>query len=255
MTEIKISENPLKEAQNVMTTMMIAIHNICKEHNIPYWLTDGSLLGSIRHEGFIPWDDDIDIGLLRKDYDKLKKVLRVHLPDQYKIETYNLNTHGKHNWLKIMYLEDFEWVDTNGDHHKGLSIDIFPYDFVKGKNSFSIPGKIFNRASRLIYPSKVNNLKDMIVLLLNRSKLYNFYTPFIKETKTITYGVETPFYGLAFFDIDVIFPLKTGSFEGQKFNIPNKPDTYLTTMYGDYMKLPDEADRAIHMENLQFTGK
>ncbi|MFK9090241.1 LicD family protein [Bacillus salipaludis] len=83
----------------------------------------------------------------------------------------------------------------------------------------------------------------------------DFYTPFIKETKTITYGVETPFYGLSFFDIDVIFPLKTGSFEGQKFNTPNKPDTYLTTMCGDYMKLPDEADRAIQMENLQFTGK
>jgi lipopolysaccharide cholinephosphotransferase len=255
MIETEKMRNPLKEAQMVMTTMMVSIHTICKEHNIPYWLADGSLLGSIRHEGFIPWDDDIDLGMLRKDYNKFKKVIGEALPNQYKIESYDLNTHGKHNWLKIMYLDDFEWVDTNGDHHKGLSIDIFPFDYVQGTDDISTFGKIFHRVSRLNYPSKVKNLKDLAALLINKSKVHNLYCTFNKKTSTITYGVETHFYGFAYFNLEDIFPLKTGPFEGQIFNIPNNPDQYLKTVYGDYMKIPDEKERQIHMENLQFSGK
>lgn len=250
-----IIKDPLKEAQKVLTSMMVSIHAICEEENIPYFLSDGSLLGCIRHGGFIPWDDDIDIGMLRKDYNKFKKVIKEKLPAIYKVESYKLNTHGKHNWLKIMYLEDFKWIDQDGEIHKGISIDIFPYDYVKGIEKMSLPGKIFNRLSRLIYPKKINNLKDFIALIMVRAKLYNLYCPFNKETNFITYGIETPFYGFAFFKKDEIFPLKTGVFEHQQFNIPCNPDHFLKTLYGDYMKLPEEADRRIHMENLQLTDK
>ncbi|MEW9053530.1 MAG: LicD family protein [Neobacillus sp.] len=253
MAEEKVKGNPLKEAQSVMTTMMISIHNLCNEHQIPYWLVDGSLLGSVRHEGFIPWDDDIDLGMLRKDFNKFKKVIKDGLPKEYKIETHELNTHGKHNWLKIMYLDDFEWVDTNGDHHKGLSIDIFPFDYVRGKNQISLAGKFFHRISRLNYPAKVTSPKDALVRVINKASLQNLYLPFNKKTTTITYGVETHFYGFAYFDISEIFPLKTGPFEGHMFNIPHNPDYWLKTVYGDYMKIPDEQDRQIHMMSLQFS--
>lgn len=255
MAETNIVSNPLKEAQRVLTSMMLVIHNICKENNIPYFLADGTLLGSIRHGGFIPWDDDIDIGMLRKDYNKFKKVIGDCLPEIYKVESYKLNTHGKHNWLKIMYLEDFEWVDIEGKLHKGISIDVFPFDYVQGKDKISITANIFHRISRLIYPTKVVGLKDFLASIINRMKVHNLYCSFNKETNTITYGIETPFYGYAFFKKDDIFPLKTGIFEDQNFNIPNNPDQYLKLIYGDYMKIPEEADRQIHMVNLQLTEK
>jgi lipopolysaccharide cholinephosphotransferase len=253
MTETKPMKNPLKRAQKVLTEMLTVIHNICKDNNIDYFLTDGSLLGHVRHGGFIPWDDDIDIGMLRKDYNRFKKIIDSSLPDIYKVETYDLNTHGKHNWVKIMYLGDFEWVDADGERHKGISLDIFPYDYVLGKEKLSVTGQIFNRLSRVFYPKKITNPKDLLHTILNRSKLYNLYCPFMKETDTITYGVETHFYGIAYFDINEIFPLKTGIFEGQEFNIPKNPDHYLKNIYGDYMKIPDESDRQIHMVNLQLS--
>lgn len=253
MIELKSEKNPLREAQKVLTTMLGVIDHICKENDIPYFLTDGSLLGCIRHGGFIPWDDDIDMGMLRKDYNRFKKIIKASLPDIYKIETYSVNTHGKHNWLKIMYLEDFEWADADGKRHKGISIDIFPYDYVLEKEKISLPGRIFNRLSRIYYPRKVTNPKTFLHFILNRSKLFNLYCPFIKESNTITYGVETPFYGWVYFDVNEIFPLSTGVFEGQTFNIPKNPDYYLKVVYGDYMKIPDEKERQIHMSDLQFS--
>jgi len=255
MTEINSNESPLREVQKVLTSMMVTIDTICKENDIPYFLSDGSLLGCIRHGGFIPWDDDIDIGMLRKDYNKFMKVIKTNLPSIYKVETYKLHIHRKHNWLKIMYLDDFEWVGKDGDTRKGTSIDIFPFDYVQGVDNISPAGKIFNRLSRLMYPKKINNPKDFIASMVIRAKLYNFYCPFNKETDTITYGIETPFYGSAFFTKDEIFPLKTGTFENQQFNIPGNPDHFLTTVYGDYMKIPEEADRQIHMANLKVIDK
>lgn len=240
----------LNEVKTELLSMMETIHGICKEHDIPYFLSDGTLLGCIRHGGFIPWDDDIDIGILRKDYNRLRKVLKTSLPDKYKIETYKVRTHDKHNWLKVMYLDDFKWVDAQGESHQGISIDVFPYDYVPGKDRLSVPGKLFNRLSRIYYPKKIDGFMPVVRFVLNRLKLYNLYCPFNRKTNTITYGLETPFYGTKFFNVDEFFPLKTGNFEGKEFNIPKNPDHFLSEAYGDYMKLPDEKDRQIHMYNL-----
>lgn len=255
MKEVNMTRNPLKEAQKVLFNMMVHIDEICKNNDIPYWLADGSLLGSVRHQGFIPWDDDIDIGMLRKDYNRFKRVLRTCLSEKYKVETYKLNTNGKHNWLKIMFLDDFEWLDKDGNKHKGISLDIFPFDFAKGDNCISKPMMIFNRLSRLNYPNKITSVKLAIAAVMNRMKWHNLYCAFNHETSTITYGIETPFFRSAFYDIKDIFPLKTGPFEERHFPIPNNADRFLTNLYGDYMTIPKEEDRLIHMENLQLSNQ
>ena len=88
--ELKARYNPegslLRRQQNRMTEMLLCFDEICRKHDIPYWLCSGTLLGCVRHGGYIPWDDDLDVEILYKDYDRLMKVLREELPEQYGIQ-------------------------------------------------------------------------------------------------------------------------------------------------------------------------
>ena len=74
-------EASLKEAQELMTTILKDIDSICRKNNINYWIESGTLLGAVRHKGFIPWDDDIDIGMLREDYNKFLEIANKDLKD------------------------------------------------------------------------------------------------------------------------------------------------------------------------------
>lgn len=248
----KQEQNPLKYAQSIMVQMVAAVHEICEEHNIPYWITDGTLLGSVRHKGFIPWDDDADLAMLREDYEKFSRIVEKHLPEPFQIETVEVNTHGKHNWLKVIYLGDFKWTDADGVEHQGLSIDIFPFDYVHETSKVQ---KLVHRVARLLYPREVNNVKDFACRIINNMQVQKIYAKFTKKSNIVTYGVETPFFGWAHFEVDKIFPLQKGIFEDKWFNIPKDSDEYLTLLYGDYMKLPEENERQIHMSDLQFTDE
>jgi lipopolysaccharide cholinephosphotransferase len=248
-------KNPLLEAQKVMVDMMIAVHNICEKYGIQYWLTDGSLLGCIRHQGFIPWDDDADMAMLREDYEKFIDIVEAELPSPYKLESIEHNTHGLHNWCKIMYMDDFEWIDWHGNWTKGLSIDIFPFDFVPNPNRKTFVEKVVNRIAKIEYPLQGNSIKNVTKQMINRMKIHKIYNKFNQKTNYVTYGIETKYYGWAYYHIDDIFPLKKGLFANHYFYIPNNSDSYLTVLYGaDYRKLPKEADRVSHMKNLRFAN-
>lgn len=249
-----IENEALLAAQDVMTDMLKVIHQICEKHDIKYWLTDGSLLGSIRHQGFIPWDDDADVGMLRKDYNRFMEILETELPAPYKIESAENQTHGIHNWCKIMYMEDFEWIDWWGNWTKGLSIDVFPFDYVpeKNKNNISLKEKMVNRIACIRYPLEGNVIKSALQKMINKAKIHDIYAGFNKESSVVTYGMELPYYGYAYFDVEDIFPLKKGKFGRHEFYIPNNYDKFLTTLYGDYMKIPSPENRVSHMANLKF---
>jgi len=247
--------DPLIAAQQTMTDMLVQLDKICVKHGIPYWLSDGTLLGAVRHKGFIPWDDDTDIGLLREDYDRFMAVISEELPPPYKVQSAEYNTHGLHNWCKIAYMDDFEWIDWHGNWTKGLTIDVFPYDFAPDSGKVSSIEKVINRIASIRYPLEAKNIKQVLQRVINKGEIHRLYIRLKNRTNTVTYGIETPYYGWAFWDIDDIFPLKKGVFEGYSFYIPNNPDKYLTTLYGDYMTLPKEQDRVAHMKNLRFSSK
>lgn len=243
--------SPLKRAQHTMLEMLVAVDHICKTENIPYWITDGTLLGSERHKGFIPWDDDADIGMLRKDYNRFKQVVEAKLPSKFKVESETVHTHGKHNWLKILYLEDFDWVDWHGIQRRGISIDIFPYDFVSGPNKPSVKEKIVHRIASIKYPSEANNIKNKLRRVINKLQIQDMYSRVNTKSDYVTYGVETPYFGCAYFNIHDIFPLKEGVFENEWFKIPHQPSQYLRTLYGDdFMEIPEESKRQSHMADL-----
>ncbi|WP_163183086.1 LicD family protein [Neobacillus sedimentimangrovi] len=255
MIQIADLNSPLRAVQLTLLEMMLIVDHICKTEGISYWITDGTLLGSERHKGFIPWDDDADIGMLRKDYNKFKKIVASKLPEKFKVETEELHTHGKHNWLKIIYLDDFEWIDWHGIQRKGISLDIFPYDYVRKPNKKTLIEKMVFRIASIRYPDDANNLKNKLRRLINKSRVHDIYNLFNKESGYVTYGIETPYYGYAYYNVNDIFPLKEGIFENHVFKIPHNPHNYLCTVYGeDYMKLPEESKRISHMANLRFSN-
>jgi len=242
---------PLEQAQKVMLDMLITLHKICKEHDIKFWITDGTLLGSVRHKGFIPWDDDADLAMLREDYEKFLRIIPNHLPKPYKLETEKVNTHGKHNWTKILYLDDFEWQESDGTHRKGISIDIFPFDYVS--ESATPLEKIVRKLAAINYPSKINGPADVARRILNKSKFFKLYVKGLKKTNAVTYGMETGYYRWHNFELSEIFPLKEGIFDGHMFPVPNDADRYLSGMYGNYMQIPEESKQQAHMQNLKVT--
>lgn len=250
-------QSPLEAAQEVMTDILNVIHQICERNNIKYWLSDGTLLGSVRHGGFIPWDDDADISMLREDYNKFIRIVKEELPEPYKLQSAEHQTHGLHNWCKIMYMDDFEWVDWHGNWTKGLSVDIFPFDYVRQKNveKLSLLEKAANRLASIRYPIEGNGVKAFLQRRVQKLKVHNYYSRFNRETDIVTYGIETPYYGYAYFNVHDIFPLSKGRFGDYSFYIPKNYDRYLTVEYGNYMDIPKEEEQVSHMSNLRFTTK
>ncbi len=94
-------EASLKEAQELMTTILKDIDSICRKNNINYWIESGTLLGAVRHKGFIPWDDDIDIGMLREDYNKFLEIANKELKDDVILCNFKNEKNVQYQWSKV----------------------------------------------------------------------------------------------------------------------------------------------------------
>ena len=121
----------LRRQQLRMLELLDAVDTICKKHQIPYWLSSGTLIGAARHKGFIPWDDDLDIEMLRSDYLRLIKILPKELPDNFVLQTNDtdpnfISIYGKIRDKKS-YLEETNSYDRIFKE-KGIYIDIFPLE-------------------------------------------------------------------------------------------------------------------------------
>ena len=121
----------LRRMQHRMTEMLGEIDKICRRHNLKYWLCSGTLLGCVRHGGYIPWDDDLDIEMLREDYEKLLKILPEELPEHLKLQTPDTDPGYFFQFAKVRdtrsYLEETNDYDRIFQL-KGIFIDIFPYE-------------------------------------------------------------------------------------------------------------------------------
>ncbi|MBF8455348.1 LicD family protein [Proteus mirabilis] len=128
----------LRKAQLKMLTALIELDSICSKHNINYWIDAGTLLGAVRHKGFIPWDDDIDVCMIRKDFNKFIKVCSYELnkiifflqtintDPHYK--TYNIPCKLRVNNTLIIEESELKLGYYNDKSHHGLFLDVFPYD-------------------------------------------------------------------------------------------------------------------------------
>ena len=264
----------LREAQILMKTILRDIDKICRENNISYWIESGTMLGAKRHNGFIPWDDDIDIGMMRKDYERFLELAPSHLPDDLFLQNAQLDSGVENSWSKVRHKYSKLIEEYNAEYHEGLFVDIFPYDFYECNltDKSYIRKKISEINYLMLFKSKlpyekniVENLKREIAKgykqILIRKDLNEFCVDRQKKAingikkengRFVGYGSEIGEFDFdRYMEKDIIFPVKEGKFEDIKVKIPNDSHRYLTTIYGErYMDIPKIEDRYNHNKGI-----
>ena len=227
------------------------IDRVCKKNNIAYWIDFGTLLGAVRHGGFVPWDDDLDIGIFRKDYNKFRKCMLQELKQPYILNDYKLNRDHKIPFMRIVN-RNF-WVARKYDeNHQPLFenawVDVFPIDngTLPMKYFFEATyGKCLRRVVRQLDDGKLKLIVSYLLLplftvLLFVSKKYcSIVHP---ESYVLDYGVNFKPLRIK----SEILPLSEIEFEGVVFAAPANIDAYLRRFYGDYNQIPPEESRRTH---------
>ena len=174
----------LKKGHKIMTNMLKEFDRICRKHNLKYWCMSGTLIGAIRHNGWIPWDGDIDIGMLKSDYDILQKIIKKELPKNMWFQDKTTDRYYKSNIGKIRELNtNYKDYDSKA-WHNGLQLDIFIFH----ENKNYINGyKKFKKMD--IFPLKEKLFENIKVYIPNNYRLilkiegYNNYMTLVPINK------------------------------------------------------------------------
>ena len=258
-----ISQEDLKKLHEVQVEILKDIDKFCQEHNITYFLIAGTLLGAVRHKGFIPWDDDIDIGMLRSDYEKFIKTYPSDKNNKYFVQTLETDPNYWHSYAKIRKKNTFmnEAKIASLNLNKEIFVDLFPFDNVKdgGYDKIKYRANIIKVIRESIYVKrKIITLRDCrikflsaIFLMFPVKTLYKFQKKLMMkydkiETTNVACYIGEYQTRNEYLKKDVFLPVKKQEFEGEMFNAINKPEVYLEQIYGDYMKLPPKEKRVAH---------
>ncbi|MDR3185811.1 MAG: LicD family protein [Christensenellaceae bacterium] len=257
----------VKKVQATLLMMLKDLDYVCRKHNIIYMLSGGSCLGAIRHKGFIPWDDDVDVIIYHNDMTRLCNAFLAEFPKKYTaVPPYT--TKSPHRMFKI-FLNNSKYVEIGSENfptHKGLFIDVFPVVNVSASEKKTIIlSKLHYLFSRLLtlcfdskYPSstvsaisKTNkelrkwyNMRRRIGFLsrLLGVKLWSKLTKKIESGylyKTGREGIPSAIsYSREIFESGFFSSVIEVDFLDAKFFVPRRYDEYLENLYGDYMQIP-----------------
>lgn len=247
----------LKKAKKIMIDILLELDRICKKENIKYWITDGTLLGAVRHKGFIPWDDDIDVCMLSEDHEKFLKIAKKDLNPNIFLDNKRIDKYLRLRDRNSKYIEKQE---TDRElFHQGIFIDIFVMDSFDKRIKFLYKIlyrikeiKIYKEKNRF-YFLKLILIKFKIVKII--SKIF-FYFLIQENIKRKDFLIGYRYFWKQVYESQDIFPLKEMEFEGHKFPCPNNPDAILKELYGNtYMELPPEEQRVCHASYINTNEK
>ena len=247
--------------KTISLDILVDVAIFCEKNNIKYYLSCGTLLGAIRHKGFIPWDDDVDIMMPRPDYDRF---LDTYNNDKYKLCK---PSKGRYYYAKV-YDSNTIKIEKGVDYKKyqplGVDIDIFPLDGIV--NDEVIIKKLHNKSAKLELLLRLSN--QPIFYRKNPLKCINRIIPRIIGSKNIVRMIEKNAQTYKYEDSEYVIRMRntpngfTGAlkkdvydppikkeFEGHMFYVPRDYDTWLTRFYGDYMKLPPKEKQIAHHNN------
>lgn len=262
----------IKDVQRVELEILAKFDSICREQGLTYFLDSGTALGAMRHQGFIPWDDDIDVGMPREDYDRFMEIGQELLGEEFFLQNRESDPNSPFSFAKIRKegTTFVEWNKRNIAMHHGIFIDIFPFDVLpeeeEGRDAYmehclSLNAKLIRRMipDRAAIPEK--NWKWRLGALARRLQ---YYAAQLVPAKKIDDAIAEAFpryrdRGFAghdctshsyatkiVFPSEIFFPPCEMEFEGHTFFAPADCDRYLTLLYGDYMQLPPVEQRYGH---------
>lgn len=248
----------IKYVQEMELSILNEIDEICKKHNIQYFLIGGTLIGAARHNGFIPWDDDLDIAMFRNNYEKFIKIAKSELSSPYLLKDFRYDKNYPRIFAKV-FRTDTDYCSRYYQEaldEAGIWVDVFPIDLIKAKNiekakqkaerrlnaswvfavidenrskensEISIKMKILSKILKVLPIVALRKMMVKIYTLDNKKKC-KYITNYCRGVKTQTMPIE--YY----------LPGKYLPFEVQDRLVPQEYHEVLTNSYGDYMKLPD----------------
>ena len=264
--------NDIKSLQNVCLEILKEVDRVCKKHNILYWLDSGSMLGAVRHHGFIPWDDDLDIAMFRDDYNRFCEIAPQELKSGYFLQTRKTDPEYPLFFAKVR--KDNTFIDEKSFRklhiNKGIFIDIFPVDKMPKKNSLIkrhrlylwFLFRLYFQTGKNIVPVSSFLSKPILKFLLkfikiNKNKLYNYidkvYTKYNTNKEynyTASWTMAQKFnwlYKKEWYESFIEVP-----FEDMTAKIPVGYDELLTNAYGDYMTPPPK-EKQVPGHGLSFS--
>ncbi len=254
-TDLTTVKSELRKCQEKQLSILMVIDKICRENDIEYWLDGGTLLGAVRHGGFIPWDDDIDIAMTRENLLRFEQVVEKALPPHLVLQSPR-NSRLKEPITKVRDTESFIAEDSDDftlPYCKGLYVDIFPFE------DYPNCGR---RLTRMVCRNICRSYS-----ILHRRHYYSLMSTLrwfyfggmyltLKGIWALAYkcSPHKDFYGNipinsgygARHKNDETWPLAEVMFEGHLFPCPKNADAYLRDLYGDYSQLPPEDKRKGH---------
>lgn len=256
----------IKDFQNQLLNIMIDIDSFCNKNKIDYCLMAGSALGAERHQGFIPWDDDMDIYMTENDYDKFRtKFLNSDLKNKYYLQEWGKDNSLGRNYITMAKVRlngsmIYEKTYENWKIHKGLCIDIFilhksSNNILKQKMQY-LWAECVTLKGLQVRGYECKSLKKVLMLTICKcipkkwilkQGLRNVYKYQNEDTDFYNGFIDTRTFSRAIFRKEVFFPTKYVDFENVKLKVPAKNDEYLKIQFGpDYMNIPPEDKRPIN---------
>lgn len=246
----------IKSLQLELLKMMKDFHQVCGANNLKYYMLGGTALGAVRHKGFIPWDDDMDIGMPRCYYDEFCKKAQTILPPYLEVRYYKNANKSPFHFVKLINKNTTLIENRYTDYVEGLYIDVFPLDYMKKNNVFemiryklikvlhtfimkhasterqvTIKGKMFTPIAKAIPLKVLHSILEFLMKINNDPKspdLCNFLGAWgVREIISQTVFGKPNLY----------------KFEDSEFYGPEKSHDYLKSLYGNYMQPPPIKDQ------------
>ena len=252
----------IPEMKQIQIDILKDVHRFCEENNLHYTLAFGSMLGAIRHKGYIPWDDDIDIALLRPDYEKLVKNY-TSADGKYRLYDYRKDSDYHYPYAKIADTRTI--LDENVSMKNiGVNIDVFPFDYMfdtreectRFISTLDRLKKLFR--VKLVKPGKKNVWWKRILIRLSKVVMFPISMRKIVEkeyekvsvltndkAKFVAFALDPRLEGAyrSIYSRNMFEKFLNVPFDGEEFMVTAEYDKWLTQMYGDYMTPPSESNR------------
>lgn len=265
-----MTDEELKRVQGELLIIAKEIKRVCKKNGINYFLVGGTLIGAVRHKGFIPWDDDLDMGMLREDFEKFLKIAPEELGEGFFLQTWDTDPEYGHAFAKVrmngtVYREK---ADSAKKTHQGFFVDIFPYDNIPDDNEelarmaesimecrtlMHMKGGMTPwKANPVFYKRwkayfKFRKIRNRASKIPRQQLIDEFNSHMLRYNGTVTNRVCQESGGARFgkypINREFLSEFTDLSFEDDEFQCPKRYDEFLRSIYGDYMQLPPVEQR------------